>query len=221
MKKLLLIALMFTCTFLQAEDPAPASVLKELMAGNERYVNDRLTHPNRSQERRETIAAVQDPLAVIVGCSDSRVVPEIIFDQGLGDLFVVRTAGNVLGPIALTSVEYGVKVVHATLIVVLGHENCGAIRAVLDGKDEVIEPIAKKVQEALRLKILLSENPVENAVKVNVLGVVLGLRNHELLRPLIAAGKLEIVGAYYHLESGKVEICCGLENEKVTETAKE
>lgn len=223
LKPFFLIFAIFTSGLLQGTPevqvhPSSESVLKELIAGNDRYINDRLSHPNRSQERRETIALGQDPLAVIVGCSDSRVVPEIIFDQGLGDLFVVRTAGNVIGPIGLSSVQYGAGVLHATLIMVLGHESCGAVKAVLAGQGSAIEPIAKQVEESLRVKMLLSENPIENAIKLNVLGVVNKLKNDPALHALIAAGKLEIVGGYYNLESGKVEICCGLENK--SETAK-
>lgn len=109
--------------FLNAQ--TPQEVMNQLMEGNDRFVQDALEHPNRDQERRAAIAAKQYPIAVIVGCSDSRVSPEIIFDQGVGDLFVVRVAGNVIGPLELDSIEYGVLHLRAKVVLIVGHENCG------------------------------------------------------------------------------------------------
>src|SRR3990170_7095870 len=108
--------------------------LQELIAGNQRYAAGKLTHPHQTTRHRQELIQRQEPFAIIVGCSDSRVPPEIIFDQGLGDLFIVRVAGQVVGPVELDSIEYSVKYLGSTLIFVLGHESCGAVTAVIDGK---------------------------------------------------------------------------------------
>jgi carbonic anhydrase len=107
---------------------AQISALQRLVEGNKRYADNKPMHPRQGEERRKGIIAKQAPYAVIVGCSDSRVPPEIIFDEGLGDLFVVRVAGNVLGPIELESVAYSVSNFNPSIILVLGHENCRAIK---------------------------------------------------------------------------------------------
>ena len=109
----------------------PDDVLRQLKAGNSRYVRGKSSHPNLSSKRRAEIAQKQFPSAVILGCSDSRVPPELIFDTGLGDLFVVRTAGEVVGNLELASIEYAIEHLGASLIVVLGHERCGAVKAAI------------------------------------------------------------------------------------------
>lgn len=192
--------------------------LKRLITGNERYTRDALVHPNRSQARREALSELQAPFAIVVGCSDSRVSPVIIFDQGIGDLFEVRIAGNVVGPIEIASVEYSAKFLGSSLIFVLGHENCGAVNAVLKNQTQDIEPIAEKIREAIKANPELSNNPLESAIKANVHSVVKQLRTNPLIAQLIKEKKLEVVGGYYHLESGKVELCCDLqENQKKTQ----
>ncbi len=108
--------------------------LKKLLEGNERYVRFESEHPNRSRERLLETAKEQKPFAVIVGCSDSRVAAEILFDQGIGDLFIVRVAGNVVGDIELASIRFAVEQLGVSLIFVLGHENCGAVQAVFTGQ---------------------------------------------------------------------------------------
>ncbi|HEX6872127.1 MAG TPA: carbonic anhydrase, partial [Micromonosporaceae bacterium] len=109
----------------------PAAALAELLAGNQRFVSGTRIHPHQDAEYRVGLAAQQRPFAVLFGCSDSRLAAEIIFDRGLGDLFVVRTAGHILGPEVRASIEYAVAVLHAPLVVVLGHDSCGAIAAAL------------------------------------------------------------------------------------------
>ena len=188
----------------------PESALQQLIQGNQRYMQDQLSHPNRSAERREALLNTQFPFATIVGCSDSRVSPEIVFDQGVGDLFVVRVAGNVVGPIELASINYSIDALGSSLILVLGHENCGAVKAVLAQKTANIEPIASKIEAALKEPLKFSENPLENAIKLNVYAVVKQLRTNALLSTWIDQKKLQVVGGYYNLSSGKVEICCGL-----------
>lgn len=193
------------------EEPHPSTpkeALQVLMTGNERYAKDALTHPNRSQARREALTDTQNPFATVIGCSDSRVSPTLIFDQGVGDIFEVRIAGNVVGPVAIASAEYSVKYLGSSLILVLGHENCGAVKAVLAGQTQDIEPIAEKIQAALKDAKKFSDNPLENAIKANINGAIRQLKEIPLFAKLIAEKKLEIVGGYYQLESGKVEICC-------------
>jgi len=134
----------------------------------------------------------------------------LIFDQGLGDIFEVRLAGNVLGPIGIASVEYSVKILGSKLIMVLGHENCGAVSAVLKGQTQDIEPIAEKINAALKDNQKFSDNPLENAIKANVSYAVKQLRAAPPIAKLIKENKVEVVGGYYNLQSGKVELCCDI-----------
>ena len=107
--------------------------LQKLMEGNARYASGNTSHPDQSMERRYELVAGQHPFAVIVGCSDSRIAPELIFDQGLGDIFVIRAAGQVLDDVAIGSIEYAVEHLGVPLVVVLGHDSCGAVTATLEG----------------------------------------------------------------------------------------
>lgn len=188
----------------------PKEALNQLIKGNERYSSDQLIHPNRSSTRRESLSNSQAPFAAVVGCSDSRVSPTLIFDQGVGDIFEVRIAGNVLGPIELASVEYAVKILGSSLIFILGHENCGAVDAVLKGQTQDIEPIADKIKDALSNISNPSKITLETAIKANVRNVISQLKANPLIKQFIQQKKLEVVGGYYHLESGKVELCCDL-----------
>ncbi len=175
----------------------PKKAFELLMEGNNRYTRDQLEHPNRNLERRESVSLKQTPFATIIGCSDSRVSPEIVFDQGIGDLFVVRVAGNVLGDIELASVNYSIDNLHSKLIFVLGHENCGAVKAVINNQTQDIEPIANKIEKSLRENtIKFSNNPLENAIKANIRGVVQELRKNKTLKKLIEENKILVVGGY-------------------------
>jgi carbonic anhydrase len=209
---LLIAGFLLTLGILSAEEAkriTPIQALDKLLQGNARYIADKLEHPNRSAERREAISSKQEPFAIIVGCSDSRVSPEIVFDQGIGDLFVVRVAGNVVGPIEMASVEFSSVYLQSSIIIVLGHENCGAVSAVLNHQAKAIEPIATKIEAALyRNKHKFNGTPLENAIKANIKAVVEEIRANDVISNLIAEKKIEVVGGYYHLESGKVELCC-------------
>src|SRR5439155_16101250 len=121
---------------LQAQEtrPSPAAAWQKLKEGNARFVSDRLAARQIGEERRARLAKGQQPFAVVLSCADSRVVPELLFDQGLGDVFVVRVAGNIADKAMLGSIEYAVEHLHVPLVVVLGHESCGAVQAALDGK---------------------------------------------------------------------------------------
>jgi len=181
--------------------------LDRLIEGNGRFVSFRLQHPNRGPETRAEVAKGQNPFAIVVGCSDSRVPPEIIFDQGIGDIFVVRTAGNVVDDLALGSIEYAVERLRVPLIVVMGHKRCGAVEATVKGVDapghikQVIETIRPVIETA-------KDRPgdiVENAVKANIESTVAKLNNSRpILASKVRSGKLKVVGAYYDLDDGRV-----------------
>ena len=182
---------------------SPQEAYQRLMAGNQRYTSDAMESPDRSAVRRLEIYQKQRPFAIIVGCSDSRVPPEIIFDQGLGDLFVVRVAGQVVGPVELDSIEYAAKYLGASLILVLGHQNCGAVNAVLKGQTAEIEDVADLIQPALKG---LRRKTLKNAVHANVRFVVDHIKQTALIQQMIKEGKMNVLGGYYSLPDGKVEI---------------
>lgn len=197
----------FAAIFLACSLNAEESGIERLMRGNKRYLLDKLKNPNRSPERRLLLASSQEPFAVIVGCSDSRVSPEVLFDQGMGDLFVVRVAGNVIGPLGLESILYSVFALHSSLILVLGHENCGAVKAVLQGKTSGIERVAKLIEPALQeakrgtADSLLVATIKDNAIRMREL-----LLKNPKLQKLVSEKRLEIYAGYFHLESGEVEL---------------
>jgi len=183
--------------------------LQKLMEGNTRYVSAKAAHPNQTPARRAEVIEGQHPFAVIVGCSDSRVPPEIIFDQGLGDLFVVRLAGHVLKNDALGSIEYAVEHLGTRLIMVLGHDGCGAVTAVVQGGEApghiggIFNAIAPAVQKAKSRPGDL----LKNAIRENVAMVVEQMKSSApLLQAQAKNGGLKIVGAHYHLNDGKVTI---------------
>lgn len=192
---------------------AESALWPRLLEGNARFVSGELQHPHQDARRRAETAGGQKPFAVVIGCADSRTSPEILFDQGLGDLFVVRLAGNIVDDAALGSVEFAVANLGARLIVVLGHEKCGAVSAtvgVLNGGATPPGHIASIV-EAIKPAALASKgtpgDPVENAVRENVREVAAHLKTASpVLTPLLASGELQIVGARYDLADGKVQV---------------
>lgn len=184
----------------------PKEALQRLTEGNERFTSDASTHPDRTAERRQETAELQEPFATILGCSDSRVAPEIIFDQGIGDLFIVRVAGNVSGPIELDSIEYSVVYLHSSLIVVLGHENCGAVKAVLHGITKDIESVAELIQPAVKKTKDQTKHRLESAIQLNAQMVAEKLRKSPVLSRYIKEKKLDIVAGYYDFHDGKVRI---------------
>jgi carbonic anhydrase len=188
----------------------PDEALKRLMQGNARFVFGHMTHvaPEHIAEARRGVAKRQTPFAIIVGCSDSRVGPEIVFDQGLGDIFVVRTAGEVVDATALGSIEYAVEHLGSSLIVVLGHERCGAVSAAVGGTKEPghIAAVLKAIEPAVEQTKGKPGDPVENAVRAQALDVAKQLQNAKpILAERVHSGKLKIVAARYDLDTGKVE----------------
>lgn len=186
----------------------PAQALSKLLEGNARYVSGKSLGPNRSVARRTAVSKGQRPFAIIVTCSDSRVPPELLFDQGIGDLFVIRTAGNVIDDIALGSIEYAVEHLGANLIVVLGHKSCGAVTAAVAGGTapghvgSIIAKIAPAVEKA---RAKQGGDLVDNAIRANIKEVGQTVRGSEpILRVMMDDGAVRVVGAYYDLESGVV-----------------
>ncbi len=183
--------------------------LTKLTDGNKRFVEGKLLHQNQSTERRTEVASGQKPFAVVVTCSDSRVPPEIIFDQGLGDLFVIRTAGHVVDDIALASIEYAVEHLHVELVVVLGHEKCGAVDAAVSGGELTghLEKLVAEIKPAVEEAKNEEGDLLTNAVYKNVDLVVGQLKSSEpILKEFIEHNHLQIIGAYYDLDEGKVTI---------------
>ena len=189
-----------------------AQALDLLRQGNQEFADDRPHALSLTRERRQQIAAGQTPFAVIVGCSDSRVPPELLFTRGLGDLFTVRVAGNSVDRTALGTIEYGVAELGCPLVVVLGHERCGAVQAAVkvvteDARfpgaiGEMVAPIIPAVLRAQRQ----GGDLVANAVKENVRQVVRRLKEgDDLLSDPVQSGKLQVVGAYYSLSDGLVQ----------------
>lgn len=187
----------------KSSTPSPEQILQRLQEGNERYMKAKLLHPDRSKERRKETATGQNPFAIILSCADSRVAPEIIFDQGIGDLFVVRVAGNVLGPVELDSIEYAALYLNSPLILVMGHENCGAVKAVMAGKIEDIQDVADLITPVIDMHPHAS---VEETIKANASYVAKELKNSPPLRKLIKQGRLTVRSAYYDFVSGRVEL---------------
>jgi len=190
---------------LSAED-----ALNRLMDGNARYISGELEHPNTSIARRDSLASGQAPFAVIVTCADSRVVPELMFDQGLGDLFVIRVAGNIVDDAVIGSIEYAVAHLGVNLVMMLGHQSCGAVGAAVAGQptgdfiDALIAAIAPAV-DAVRDS---DGDLLDNAIRANAQqsSSQLTERSTTVVGPGVAAGKVNVVPAYYALSDGSVSL---------------
>jgi carbonic anhydrase len=184
--------------------------LQTLLAGNHAFVTAGATCPRQTTARRSEVAAEQHPIAVVIGCADSRVPPEAIFGQGIGDLFVIRVAGNVIDDAVLGSVEYAVEHLGASLVVVLGHSKCGAVKAALAAVappphlDALVGRIRPAIEHARQQK---GGDALDNAVRANVAASVHDvLTSRPVLAPLVAKGLVKVVGARYDLDTGAVEV---------------
>ena len=192
----------------------PEAAMARLVAGNERYVSGFSAHPNNDLPRRVKVATGQTPFATILTCADSRVAPELLFDQGLGDLFVCRVAGNVVDDALLASLEYSVIHLGSTLIMTLGHERCGAVKATMDalagrGSPEdagtKIGALAALIAPAIRAVPADAPDRLDAAVSINASHAAAEIFvNSPPLRARVLAGKLKIVAARYDLDDGKV-----------------
>lgn len=183
--------------------------MKKLVEGNERFIKLREKHPDNSKKRRHEMLKGQHPFVVILSCSDSRVPPELIFDQGLGDIFEIRNAGNVLDEHVIGSIEYAVMHCGVKLIVIMGHQDCGAIAATLSGKSETkyIKSLEDSIQPAVEdcQKQGLEVNS-DNVVKAHVMQDIEELMTQDSdLVKYMKENKVQIIPAYYHLDTGKVD----------------
>nr|WP_269330067.1 carbonic anhydrase [Kineosporia babensis] len=190
-----------------------AGSLAELLAGNRRFVNGEVAHPNQDAHRRSGLANGQRPFALIFGCADSRVAAEIIFDRGLGDLFVVRTAGHAVDNAVLGSIEFGVDVLEIPLVIVLGHDSCGAVKATMQAHDSgkmpsgylrtVVEMLSSSVIGARlqghgEINEIVADHSVQVAQELPERSSVIGRR--------VADGRLAIVAMEYALSDGAVQV---------------
>ncbi|WP_423923058.1 carbonic anhydrase [Frigoribacterium sp. 2-23] len=207
-----------TATTTRRDDPkTPGGAWARMTDGNERFVDARPLHPHQDSDRRALLAGGQEPVAALFGCADSRLAAEIIFDAGLGDLFVVRNAGQVVGDTVLASLEYAVSVLHVPLIVVLGHDSCGAVATAIDTietaaapgsvyLDGLVEMIMPSVRRA---KIELAPGHNLDAHEVGRLHIEASVRGlvekSALISNAVADGRLAVVGANYDLANGRVE----------------
>ena len=211
-----IVGLLSASQFAGAADPAhsdqpsvaPAEAISKLKEGNRRYTSGNLQHPGQTTERRTELAKTQHPFASIVSCSDSRVPPEIVFDQGLGDLFVVRVAGNVINDEGLGSVEYTVDHLGTRLILVLGHQRCGAVQAAKEtiaakGKAPGhIESLVTAIKPAVEAT---AKEDLDATIRANVKNVVQALRSSTpILKSKVDSGQIQVIGGYYSLDTGAV-----------------
>lgn len=192
----------------------PNAALDRLLAGNQRFVEGHMRHPDQDPERRLRVSGNQDPFAVILACSDSRLSPEMLFDEGLGDLFVVRVAGNIVdadGWVA-GSVEYAVDHLHTPLIMVVGHQRCGAVEATVEGLQHHQTPrgsVATVVNAIAPAVAVAEQRPgdlVDNTVRVNAQLSRDAVAKSAELTSRISGGQLKVVAAYYSLDDGRVTL---------------
>ncbi len=194
----------------------PEAVLKLLLEGNKRFASGNATHPRRKPEDFAPLAEGQAPMAIILGCADSRVSPELVFDQGVGDLFVVRVAGNVVsaaGAAIKGSIEFAVAELGARLIIVLGHGACGAVKAAVEHIDanDVLPGAIRELVDLIRPAALAARgkpgDKLENAIEANVMRGVDRIKTLDpILSEYVKKGEVKVVGAVYELRTGLVKV---------------
>ncbi|MER5821065.1 carbonic anhydrase [Streptomyces mirabilis] len=197
----------------EIQTPTPRDAFELLLGGNQRFVAGAPEHPNQDATRRAEIAPSQQPFAVLFGCSDSRLAAEIIFDRGLGDLFVVRTAGHVVGAEVLGSIEYGVDVLGCPLVVVLGHDSCGAVGAACAALEDGMAPAGyvRDVVERVTPSVLAARaagrvEPEEILAEHVGHTVDLLLDRSRVLAEKVADGQAAVVGLCYRLADGSAQL---------------
>ncbi|MFF5858620.1 carbonic anhydrase [Streptomyces sp. NPDC012751] len=193
--------------------PSPRDAFELLMAGNQRFVTGAPEHPNQDAARRTETAPSQKPFAVLFGCSDSRLAAEIIFDRGLGDLFVVRTAGHVAGTEVLGSIEFGVSVLNAPLVVVLGHDSCGAVAAACSALNDgqtprgFVRDVVERVTPSVLAARAAGRESAEEILAEHIEHTVdLLLERSRVLADAVAEGRLGVVGLSYRLADGSAQL---------------
>ena len=191
-----------------ATDLTPAAALQRLMDGNQRFVERRRQNPNQDLARVSEVAQTQRPYAAILGCADSRFPSEIIFDQGIGDLFVCRVAGNVATPEEIGSLEFGTAVLGAKILLVVAHERCGAVKATIEGNS--VPGQIGSLLDAIKPAVESTKNKpgdrLENACKANAVLQARRLKDSPVISGLIAQNKLDVRAAYYDLDTGTVTL---------------
>lgn len=204
---------------------SPEEALERLMAGNARYASGTPQRPNQDAARRTEVAGGQSPFAVVVGCSDSRVPVEVVFDQGLGDLFVVRTAGNLIDDVGAASIEFAVSALGARLVMVMGHQRCGAVKATVDATlarerespaaapaspaspPNLLNALVTRIQPAVDTVRDMEGDMLENAIRANAQGMAHHLQSRSLvIQDAIQQGNIRIVSSVYDLDTGRVEL---------------
>lgn len=189
--------------------PTADEALKILLEGNQRFLKGTLEHPNHCEESRQSVAGGQEPIATVLTCADSRVPPVDIFDQGIGDLFVVRVAGNIIGDHSLGSIEYAIQHLHTPLVIVMGHACCGAIGAVasevkLDGH---MASFTAPIQTAIKKVKDMEGDLVNNAAKEVAVMIAKQIAESEpIIADIAKEGKVKIIPAYYDLSTGEVSL---------------
>jgi carbonic anhydrase len=188
--------------------------LQELLSGNERFVKGEMRHPDADKYIREQLAKGQTPSAVIIGCSDSRVDPAIIFDQGLGFLFVNRSPGHIIDDVSLGTVEFAVEQLGTQLVMVLGHTRCGAVTLAM--KDDQVGGYLGRVQKLVHDVIawadggevdVIDVTSLDEGVEMNVRGAMGQIKASEpVIAPLVSANKVMVVGAIYDTDTGEVRV---------------
>jgi carbonic anhydrase len=187
---------------------SPEEALKRLMDGNQRFTGHHLEHPDQSEERVLELTQAQHPFVTVLSCADSRVTAEIIFDQGLGDIFDVRVAGNIATPEVVGSIEYAVALLGTPLLMVLGHERCGAVTAAVENKPLPgdIGTFVQAILPAVNQVKGMPGDAVDNAVSANVRYQVEQVLRSQLVRDRQQSGQLQVVGARYDLDTGAVTL---------------
>jgi carbonic anhydrase len=201
-----------SATHVAVEGRDPEQAWASLVEGNRRFVADRPKHGRRHAKRMAQLASGQAPFAVIVGCSDSRVPPEVVFDQDLGDVFVIRTAGHVVDDVALGSIEYAVAHLGSRLLVVLGHERCGAVAAAVEGgvPHDHVASLVEAIAPAVERTKGRPGDAAENAMLAHVEDVVQQLRAAPpVLADGVTTGRVAVRGARYDLDTGHVTLVTG------------
>jgi carbonic anhydrase len=189
-----------------------AAALQLLLDGNKRFAAGQSQYPDQGVDRRKTVAAGQTPLAFVLGCYDSRVSHELVFDQGLGDIFSSRTAGNLIDDAVMGGIEFGVEEFKVPLLVIMGHQRCGAVKATVDALASgasapgSIGRVVELIRPAVELARSRPGDLLDNSVRANVELGVATLNDSDLLAETVNAGNLVIVGARYSLDTGQVEI---------------
>jgi carbonic anhydrase len=209
---LLFISVLFACNKTEKTEDANLTPLQKLEAGNKRFASGKPMHPDETLERIRELKKGQHPFAIVVSCSDSRVPAELVFDQGLGDIFSIRTAGNVMGDYELGSIEYAVEHLDCKLVIVMGHKDCGAMKAFIKSnghyeQTDHIKKIIEYIESEKEEKNLAIHNDLvlDKVIDANIEHGVTYLKTAEpILKEFYDNKKVAIVGAVYDIETGKV-----------------